>query len=37
MGHGLMAHTLYEERDLNSSTDLFEGMAGIKTIPRWCS
>jgi DNA end-binding protein Ku len=32
-GDGLMAHTLYEERDLNSSKDLFEGLAGIKTDP----
>jgi len=29
-GDGLLAHTLYEERDLNGSTDLFEGLAGIK-------
>jgi DNA end-binding protein Ku len=32
-GDGLMAHTLYEERDLNSSKDLFEGLAGIKIDP----
>jgi DNA end-binding protein Ku len=32
-GDGLMAHTLYEERDLNTSKDLFEGLAGIKTDP----
>src|SRR5215472_8875835 len=30
---GLMAHTLYEDRDLNSAKELFEGMAGIKTDP----
>src|SRR6516162_7819998 len=29
-GDGLMAHTLYEERDLNSSKDLFEGLTSIK-------
>ena len=28
-----MAHTLYEDRDLNSSKDLFDGMAAIKTDP----
>ena len=33
MGAGLMAHTLYEERDLNSSKDLFEDAATIKTDP----
>jgi len=32
-GDGLMAHTLYEDRDLNSAKELFEGMAGIKTDP----
>jgi DNA end-binding protein Ku len=32
-GDGLMAHTLCEDRDLNSSTDLFAGMAAIKTDP----
>ena len=30
---GLMAHTLYEERDLNSSKDLFDGLEGIKIDP----
>jgi DNA end-binding protein Ku len=30
---GLMAHTLYEQRDLNSSKDLFDGHRGIKTDP----
>ena len=30
---GLMAHTLYEERDLNSGQELFEGMDGIKIDP----
>ena len=33
MNDGLMAHTLYEDRDLNSSQDLFDGLAGIKTDP----
>jgi DNA end-binding protein Ku len=33
MGDGLMAHTLYEDRDLNSSSELFDGTAGIKTDP----
>ena len=33
MGEGLMAHTLYENRDLNSSSELFEGLSGIKTDP----
>ena len=32
-GDGLMAHTLYEDRDLNSSHDLFDGLGGIKTDP----
>jgi DNA end-binding protein Ku len=32
-GDGLMAHTLYEERDLNSSKDLFEGLGSIKIDP----
>jgi DNA end-binding protein Ku len=32
-GDGLMAHTLYEERDLNSAQDLFEGLSGIKIDP----
>lgn len=32
-GDGLMAHTLYEDRDLNSAKDLFEGIADIKTDP----
>jgi DNA end-binding protein Ku len=30
---GLMAHTLYEDRDLNSSQELFDDLAGIKTDP----
>jgi DNA end-binding protein Ku len=30
---GLMAHTLYEERDLNASKDLFDGLGSIKTEP----
>ena len=33
MGDGLMAHTLYEDRDLNSSQGLFDDLAGIKTDP----
>lgn len=32
-GDGLIAHTLYEDRDLNSSKDLFDGLAEIKTDP----
>jgi DNA end-binding protein Ku len=32
-GDGLMAHTLYEERDLNGSKDLFDGLGSIKTDP----
>ncbi len=32
-GDGLMAHTLYEERDLNASKDLFDGLRAIKTDP----
>jgi DNA end-binding protein Ku len=31
--NGLMAHTLHENRDLNSSTELFEGTSHIKTDP----
>jgi DNA end-binding protein Ku len=30
---GLMAHTLYEDRDLNSGEELYEGMDGIKVDP----
>jgi DNA end-binding protein Ku len=30
---GLMAHTLYEDRDLNSSKELFDGLEAIKTDP----
>src|SRR5689334_22285199 len=30
---GLIAHTLYEERDLNGAQDLFDSLAGIKTDP----
>ena len=33
MGAGLMAHTLYEERDLNSPKELFEDAAQLKTDP----
>jgi DNA end-binding protein Ku len=32
-GEGLMAHTLHEDRDLNSSKELFEDLAGVKTDP----
>jgi DNA end-binding protein Ku len=32
-GDRLMAHTLYENRDLNSSQDLFDDLAGMKTDP----
>ena len=32
-GDGLIAHTLYEERDLNSAKDLFEGLSWIKIDP----
>jgi DNA end-binding protein Ku len=30
---GLMAHTLHEDRDLNSPKELFEDLAGVKTDP----
>ena len=33
-GDGLMAHTLYEDRDINSSHELFDGLGGIKTDPK---
>jgi DNA end-binding protein Ku len=33
MGEGLMAHTLYEDRDLNSPKELFEDLAAVKTDP----
>ena len=33
MDDGLMAHTLYEDRDLNSPKELFDDLAGIKTDP----
>ena len=33
MGGGLMAHTLYEDRDLNSAEEAFDGAAGLKTDP----
>ena len=32
-GDGLMAHTLYEDRDLNSAKDLLYGLSGIKIDP----
>ena len=31
---GLMVHTLYEERDLNASKDLFDGLGSIKNRTR---
>jgi DNA end-binding protein Ku len=37
MGAGLMAHTLYEERDLNSPKELFEDAARLKTDPQMVS
>jgi DNA end-binding protein Ku len=37
MGIGLMAHTLYEERDLNSPRELFEDAAQLKTDPQMVS
>src|SRR5271166_1720234 len=33
MGSGLMAHTLHEQRDLNSPKELFEDAAKLKTDP----
>ncbi len=33
MGVGLMAHTLYEDRDLNSADEYFEDAAQLKTDP----
>ncbi len=33
VGTGLMAHTLYEERDLNSGEDFFEDAAQLKSDP----
>ena len=33
MGDGLMAHTLHEDRDLNSSKELFDDAAKLKTDP----
>ena len=33
VGEGLMAHTLHEDRDLNSGHELFDGMGGIKVDP----
>jgi DNA end-binding protein Ku len=33
MDTGLMAHTLYEDRDLNSPKELFDDAAGVKTDP----
>ena len=30
---GLMAHTLYEDRDLNSGQEVFDGLDGIKVDP----
>jgi DNA end-binding protein Ku len=33
MDEGLMAHTLHEDRDLNSPKELFEDLAGVKIDP----
>ncbi len=33
LGDGLMAHALYEDRDLNSPKELFDGLADVKTDP----
>ena len=33
MGDGLMAHSLYEDRDLNSSNELFDDLGAIKIDP----
>ncbi len=33
LGDGLMAHTLYEERDINNPKELFEDVEGVKTDP----
>ena len=33
MNSGMVAHTLYEERDLNSSTELFEEVQRVKVDP----
>jgi DNA end-binding protein Ku len=33
MGDGLMGHSLYEDRDLNSSKELFDGLSSIKIDP----
>jgi DNA end-binding protein Ku len=33
MGEGLMAHTLYEDRDLNNASELFDGLNAIKVDP----
>jgi DNA end-binding protein Ku len=33
VGAGLMAHTLYEERDLNSADEAFDGAANLTTDP----
>ena len=33
IGEGLMAHTLYEDRDLNSPKELFDDLAAVKTDP----
>ena len=33
MGDGLMAHTLHEDRDLNSSKELFDELSSVKVDP----
>ncbi len=37
MGDGLMAHTLYEDRDLNSPKELSTAWRRSRPTPRWCS
>ena len=32
-----MAHTLHEDRDLNSPKELFDELSGGKSTRRWCS
>jgi DNA end-binding protein Ku len=33
VSEGLMAHTLHEDRDLNSPKELFDGLSGVKVDP----
>ena len=37
MGEGLMAHTLHEDRDLNSPKELFDELSGGRSTGRWSS